>query len=54
MNLPELALDLLLLAGAASIAVGTGLIFLPAGLIAAGVLVIGLVLLYARDPEPDE
>ncbi len=39
-NLARYAIDLVLVAGAAAVAVGAGMIYLPAGLITGGVLAI--------------
>ncbi len=39
-NLAQYAIDLVLVAGAAAVAVGAGMIYLPAGLITGGVLAI--------------
>lgn len=39
--LAKYAVDLVMLAGAAAIVVGAGMIYLPAGVIAAGVLALG-------------
>lgn len=39
-NLARYAVDLVLVAGAAAVAVGAGMIYLPAGLITGGVLAI--------------
>lgn len=45
--------DVLLYCGAAAVAVGIGMIYLPAGIIAAGLAMIGVSILVAKGADDD-